>query len=463
MKKLTGTDVLRECNGNLFFGNADCELARFSKDTRTIMKGDTYLGIQGDNFDGNLFYQKAFDLGASTCILDHFDESSFDAEKYFDKTIILVKDTLKSIQKLATYKRSLVNIPVIAVTGSVGKTSTKDMIASVLKTKYKVLSSIGNLNGQLGLPLNILRLEDEEVMVLEMGMNEAGQIETLTNIAKPTIGVITNIGTAHIGILGSRENILKAKLEILSGMPKGSSLVINYDNDKLHDLSLSDINIITCGIREKSQFQASHVEIFENRTTFKVDDKISTYDVSIPAMGFAFVENSLLSIAVGRLLSLSEEEIQKGLKTFTLSSNRMEMISLKDDILIINDAYNANYEAIVSALDTLIRLHGSRRIAVLGDVLEMEDYAKSIHYNIGQIEFLKKVDAIFLNGESAKYIQDGAIANGISKENIFYFSKKEDLEKSLISFLRPDDTLLIKASNGMHFGEIVDKIKESFL
>ena len=462
MKKLTVHDVLSVCDAKLFFGNEDCILKNFSKDTRTIQNGDVYLGIQGENFDGNVFYLKALEKGASCCILDHFDESSFDQEIYSDRTIVLVEDTLLAIQQLATYKRNLVDIPVIAVTGSVGKTSTKDMIASVLSQKYHVLKSEGNLNGQLGLPLNILKLEDEEVMVLEMGMNDFGQISILTNIAKPTIGVITNIGTAHIGILGSRENILKSKLEILEGMQKGSQLVINYDNDLLSQMDLPDYHIIKCAIHTPADFEASDIEILENESQFMVHDQVSKYPSLIHAMGEAFIENSLLSIAVGNILHLTTKEIQTGLETFKMSGNRMEMITLKDGITLINDSYNSNYEAIISALDTLVRVPGKRKIAVLGDVLEMEDYAKEIHDKIGHIDSLTKMDAIFLNGESALFIKEGAIANGISSDRIYYFEQREDLLKSLLAYLKPKDKVLIKASNGMRFFEIVDKIKESY-
>ena len=229
MIQLNVSDVLRECFGTLICGSEDLVLGHFSNDTRTIQEQDVYIGIRGESFDGNDFYLEALKKGASCCILDRFDIESF--PKDFEmRTIIVVENTIEAIQKLATYKRSKLQIPVVAVTGSAGKTSTKDMIASVLQKKYTVFKTPGNLNGQIGLPLSILELQDEEVLVLEMGMNDFGQIAKLTQIAKPSMAVITNIGTAHIGILKSQENILKAKLEILEGMEPGSTLIINgYD------------------------------------------------------------------------------------------------------------------------------------------------------------------------------------------------------------------------------------------
>lgn len=454
-------DVLRECDGTLFCGDESLELKSFSKDTRTIQPNDVYLGIQGETFDGNKFYLKALEQGASCCILDSFDPKEFD-HHYLDRTIILVKDTVEALQRLATYKRNQVSIPVIAVTGSAGKTSTKDMIADILNQKYCVLKTPGNLNGQIGLPLNILELQDEEVMVLEMGMNDFGQISKLTAIAKPTIGVITNIGTAHIGILGSRENILKSKLEILEGMAPGSSLVINHDNDLLSKLSFQDYKVYGCGINQPSDYVASHLNVLNQLSEFDVSYDNQCYSVSLPAMGNAFIMDSLLAIAVGDLLDLTPSQIRAGLQNFKLNGNRMEFIKVQNGITIINDTYNSNYEALVSAIDTLKQYSGNRKVAVLGDVLELDDFASDIHFQIGEIPSLQSVDAIFLNGEHAKYILDGALNQGISKDQIFYFDNKADMVQMLLQFLQDGDTILIKASHGMRFDEIVDQLKESY-
>ena len=208
-------DIVNVCNAKLVCGNLDLVCNNFSKDTRTILKDDVYVAIRGEKYDGNDYYEDAFLKGASVCILDKLDLDNFNYDKYSDKTVLLVNNTVECLQKIASYKRSLYDINVIAVTGSVGKTSTKDMIANVLKQKYRVLKTEGNNNNHIGLPLTILKLKDHEVLVVEMGMNHFDEIRLLSKIAKPNIAVITNIGTSHIGNLGSRENILKAKLEIL--------------------------------------------------------------------------------------------------------------------------------------------------------------------------------------------------------------------------------------------------------
>ena len=225
MHNIYVNDLVRLCNGKVLYGDSELLLSTFCTDTRKINKGDIYVGICGEKVDGNDFYKEAVEKGASCLVL-----SKEPKERLENLTVVMVEDTLKCLQELAKYKRSLYDIPVIAVTGSVGKTSTKDIIYSVVSKKYKTHRTIGNYNNHLGVPLTILGLRDEEAMVVEMGMNHFGEISLLSNIVKPTISVITNVGTAHIGNLGSREGIRKAKLEILDGMI-GNELIINGDDD----------------------------------------------------------------------------------------------------------------------------------------------------------------------------------------------------------------------------------------
>ena len=267
MKDFLVKDILEICKGNLICGSEDEICKDFCKDTRKIQKGDVYVAIRGEKYDGNMFIDDAIQNGAKVCIVDKLCKTQEEINKYVEKTIILVEDSIKALQELAKYKRKLYNIPVVAVTGSVGKTSTKDAIASVMKQKYKVLKTEGNLNNHIGLPLTILKLRDHDAMVVEMGMNSFGEISILTNIAKPTMCVITNITTAHIGILGSRENILKAKLEILEGMNKKGTIIINNDNDLLHKWKKTeskDYKVYTYGIEKESDLMAKNINIFSH-------------------------------------------------------------------------------------------------------------------------------------------------------------------------------------------------------
>ena len=309
MKEIIVKDIVKLCKGEILLGNENEVLENFVKDTREVREGDVYLGIKGENHDGNLMYEDALKNGAKICILQKNSvvkeiDINMIKEKYKDRTIVVVDNTIIALQKLAEYKRSLYNIPVIGVTGSVGKTSTKDIIASVMSKKFKVLKTLGNYNNQIGLPLTILRLKDHNAMVVEMGMSELGEISNLTKIAKPTVAVITNVGTAHIGILGSRENILKAKLEILEGLKENGTLVINNDNDMLHNWNNKNksnkYNVVTFGIDNNSDIMAKDVITLENGSKYKIDINNNEYDVNVSVGGTHFVLNSLCAIAIGK-------------------------------------------------------------------------------------------------------------------------------------------------------------------
>lgn len=337
MKPIYIKDIIEICNAKLLCGNSKETLSNIIRDTREIKQGDTYIGFKGEHSDGNLLYEEALEKGAKICILQ---ESSLLAnnqetanktaelelikekieKQHNNASVILVKDTTKALQQIAEYKRNLYNIPVIGITGSVGKTSTKDIIASVMSKKFNVLKTLGNYNNQIGLPLTILRLKDENAMVVEMGMNMPNEISTLSKIAKPTVAVITNVGTAHIGNLGSRENILKAKLEILDGLQKDGILVINNDNDMLHNWYISKAHtahkIITFGMENKSDIMPYDVELSENGSTYKIDLDGKTYNVHISVGGNHFVLNSLCAIAIGRIFSIKTEDILSGITKF---------------------------------------------------------------------------------------------------------------------------------------------------
>ena len=301
MLELKVRDILEICNGKLILGNEEDILDEFKHDTREIEKGDTYVGVKGENLNGSELYENAFEIGAKACIVQDIDIPENKLTKYQDKIIIKVEDCIEALQKIALYKRNLSNIPVIGVTGSVGKTSTKDIIASVMSKKYKTLKTEGNYNNHLGVPLTLLRLKDHEAAVVEMGMNHLGEIRKLTNIAKPTMSVITNVGTSHIGELGSRENILKAKLEILEGMKDDAPIAINNDNDMLHNWYLENKEkrrILTFGIDNKSDIMANNIISTENGSTFTVDINDKEYKVEINVGGKHFVINALCAICV---------------------------------------------------------------------------------------------------------------------------------------------------------------------
>ncbi len=453
-------DIIKKCNAELVFGNEEEICENFSKDTREIQEGDVYIGIKGENFDGNIFFVKALEKGAKVCILENIDIPEEIKTKYADRTIIKVQNTIKALQEIASYKRSLYNIPVIAVTGSVGKTSTKDILASVVAKKYKVLKTQGNLNNQIGLPLTILKLKDHTAMVVEMGMSKLGEISTLTNIAKPTICVITNVGTSHIGNLGSRENILKAKLEILEGMDKNGNLVINNDNDMLNAWNKTNhtYNVTTFGIENKSNIMAENIKLQEYSSEFIAKDNNEQLKVEVPVGGEHFVYNGLCAIAVGKLLSIESSDILKGIKEFELTKNRMDVKKNKNEVTIINDCYNANYDSMKAAIEYLAKLNSKRKIAMLGDMLELGEYSINLHEKVGEEIVKNKIDILITVGKESKNIVKKALELGYKQENIYSLETTEEAIKVLNQILKPQDAVLIKASNGMCFNKIVEAI-----
>lgn len=455
-------DILKITKGELITGNENLKCSKFLRDTREVKGGEIYIGLVGKKTNGADYFEQAFEKGAIGVILQDIKITDEQKEKYKDKVIIIVDDTLKALQKIAELKRSLYgkNFPVVAVTGSVGKTSTKDIIANVLSQKYKTLKTEGNYNNHIGVPLTILRLEDHEATVVEMGMNHSGEISVLTNIAKPTLCVITNIGTSHIGNLGSRENILKAKLEILEGN-KQKEIVINNDNDLLHKFNKekdNEIKTITYGVEEKSEVYATNIEAKEESSKFICHINDEEFEVEVPIAGLHFVYNALCAAAVGKRLGLTNEEIKRGIETFKLTKKRMDIDVLKNGTKIINDSYNASFESMKASIENLSR-YDNRKIAVLGDMFELGEYAKELHQKVGYEVARNNIDVLICAGENAKYIASKAEEKGMNKENIYYFENKDEILNLLNKILTKDDVVLFKASNGMKFFEIVDKLK----
>ena len=437
-------DILKHCNGKLISGKKDIKCINFITDSRQINKGDTYVGIQGEKFNGNTFYKDAIKNGASACILD--DESVIDK---IDKktTIILVDDSVKALQEIAKYKRSLYNIPVIAITGSVGKTSVKDMVYTVVSSKYKTLCTKGNMNNHLGVPLTILGLKDHEALVIEMGMNHKGEIHVLSNIAKPTLAIITNIGTAHIGNLGSRENILKAKLEILDGMNNGT-LIVNNDNDLLSEVKYD--KLITIGIDNKSDYMAKKIEDNIFSANFYINDKY----ISIPVGSKAFIYNALFAYAVGMKLGIKDDDIIKALESFKLTPHRLELIKHKD-YTIIDDTYNASLDSVNNALGLLGKING-RRVFIFGDILELDMYAKEIHKEVGKSVIDNKIDVLVTVGENSYETYSLVYDNGIEA---YHYNNNQELLEEIDKIIDIGDTILVKGSHGMNLALVVEHLK----
>lgn len=470
MKEIYARDVVKVCNAEIICGDENEVLDNFINDTREIKKGYVYVGIKGEHNDGNLFYENALENGAKVCILQ---KNSVKGkiniqkiqEKYGNVTIILVENTIKALQQIAEYKRSLYNIPVVGITGSVGKTSTKDIVSSVMAKKFNVLKTLGNFNSQIGLPLTVLRLkEDNDAMVVEMGMNALGEIHNLTKVAKPTVAIITNVGTAHIGNLGSRENILKAKLEILDGLQIGGTLVINNDNDMLRKWNEENTNknfkVITFGIENKSDIMPYDIVSSENRSTYKIDIDGKTYTVNVTVGGNHFVLNSLCAIAIGRLFNIKMENILEGIANFELTKRRMQVEKSKKGITIINDCYNANYDSMKAAIEYLGKINIGRKIAVLGDMLELGEFSKNLHEKVGEEVAKNNIDILITVGNLAKDIAIKAIEAGMIEKNVYTCDNNKEAIELIKIKATNGDAVLLKASNALNFQEIFNQICE---
>lgn len=338
-----------------------------------------------------------------------------------------------------------------------GKTSTKDIIASVLSKKYKVLKTEGNLNNHIGLPLTLLKLKDQTAVVVEMGMNHFGEISLLTNIAKPTGCVITNIGTSHIGYLGSRENILKAKLEILEGLSEDGFVLINNDNDLLNNWSKEQnkYRVYTYGIENDSTYKVKNIIQSENESNFEINGA----SCKVPIGGEHFIYNAACAFGIGDLLDVSKKDIVKGISEFKLTSKRMEIINIKDDIKIINDSYNASYDSMKAALEVIKNTNARRKIAVLGSMMELGEYTNKLHEEVGKEVVNNKIDILITVGDYAKEIARKAKELGMN--NIFEFDKTEEAANYLKNNMIKGDLILLKASNSMNFSKILDYLKKA--
>lgn len=462
--KITVKEVLEVTKGKLISGKEDIVCDHFCLDSREVQSGDTYVGMKGEKVDGNAFYEMAMQKGASCLILQGVTISEDIKKQYANTAIILVENTVKALQAIAAYKRSLYQIPVVAITGSVGKTSTKDMVASVLSKKFHVLKTQGNFNNEIGLPLTVLSLKDHDAMVVEMGMNSFGEISTITKIAKPTVAVITNIGTAHIGMLGSRENILKAKLEILEGLQENGTVIVNNDNDLLHkwnETKASEYNVITYGIHEKSDVNAKEVHFTEEGSNYIVQiDGKQHFPVQVKVGGEHFVYNSLCAISVAKVFAIPMDQVLEGILHFELTKKRMEMKKAKNGATVINDCYNANFDSMKAAIDYLGKLSEGKKVAVLGDMLELGDFSKELHEKVGEVVAQNHLNLLICVGKDANYIAQKAKEGGMEESTIYCVDSNEKAIAILKEKLEKEDVVLLKASNALNFTQICEAICE---
>lgn len=454
MQRMTVEDILKATGGELLCGDKNVSFDDVISDSRKITPNSLFVALVGEKFDGHEFIKAAFELGAAAVV------SSKEVEPFLGKTIIKVNDTLTAFGDIARYYKQKYNVPTVAVTGSVGKTTTKDMLAAVISQKFNTLKTMGNFNNDIGLPITIFGLEKEhEAAVLEMGMNHFGEIERLADIAKPDIAVITNIGQSHIENLGSREGIFKAKMEITKQFTDANTLIVNGDNDFLSTTKgKGNYKVIYYGIENpQNDIYAKDIDnkgLCGIKFNAVVDG--AEYPIEVKVPGIHNVYNALAAICVGREFGIEPDKIADGIKNFELTKMRLA-VEEYNGITIINDCYNASPDSIKAALEVLSFADDKRKIAVLGDVLEMGEYAKDAHYSLGK--YIKKngIDLLVTAGENMKMLADGARDNGV--DNVVSFDRTLEVCNFIKDEIKSGDAVLIKASRGMHFEEVYNAIK----
>ena len=434
--------------------NSQNIITRVSIDSRDVDENTLFFAIKGDRFDGHDFVKDVAEKGVGAVVCHKEVECS--------APVIYVEDTKKALLQFATYYRcSIKDLLVVGLTGSVGKTTTKEMTACVLAQSGETLKTEGNLNNEIGVPKTLFRLEKStKNAVIEMGMDGAGQISVLTRCAKPDCAIITNVGVSHIENLGSREGILKAKLEILEGLEKNAPLFLNGDNDMLVTVKNDDYKIITFGIYNKDcDVLAENINEVGLATEFVAVKGDVRQKITIPTVGIHNVYDALTAFAVGMEYGISPEKIAEGLLGYTPSGMR-QRIKETGGITVIEDCYNASPDSQKAGLNSLCKIAKGRKIAVLGDMLELGDYSETAHRNVGEYVAECKVDMLFTYGKQSEFMADSARKSGL--ESVFAFTDKAELIKSLLDEIKVGDTLLFKASRGMKLEEIIEKVYEKW-
>ena len=420
--------------------NLDQDVVGITTDTRRIKPQELFIALVGENFDGHQFLAEAASKGAIAVVVQHQSES-------LNLPQFIVKDTLKAYQQIAHWWRDQLNIPIIGVTGSVGKTSTKELISAVLSTQGTVLKTEANFNNEIGVPKTLLQITpDHDYGVIEMAMRGEGEIALLTEIARPTIGVITNVGTAHIGRLGSREAIAKAKCELLAQMPQTSTAILNYDNPLLIETAAKvwQGETITYGLAGgdlQGNIQGDKIRVLGK-------------DLPLPLPGEHNASNYLAAVAVAQTLEIDLAPLVTGLQV-ELPQGRSRRYNLPNDVVVLDETYNAGLESMLAAVQMLKETPGTRHIAVLGTMKELGDYSPQLHRQVGEKAQELELDLLLVLADETATKE---MAWGAKRIETECFSDRTDLTNKLKAIIRPGDRILCKASNSVGLSKVVEEL-----
>lgn len=441
-KFMTAEQIAKATSGRIYnIKDSNIKITKVSSDSRNIPQGCAFVAIKGERFDGHEFALQAVEQGAGLVV----SEKELENVPY-----ILVDSTRQALLDIAGLWRSLFDIPVVAITGSVGKTTTKEMIACVMSEKYKNLKTQKNLNNEIGMPQTLLQLDESyESAVIEMGMNHKGEISRMTNSCRPDIAVITNVGYSHIENLGSREGILNAKLEMLEGLKDGGTLVLNGDDENLCKVKSDRFKIIRYSIEEnKSDIYAKNIVLNEDSVEFSICDGEKEIACRLNCGGIHNVKNALAAYCVGISAGVEQDKIISALARFKPDALRQNKQKVGNNTFIL-DCYNAAPDSMNSALQMLSAATSNHRIAVLGGMLELGEYSQLLHEAVGKMVAKNKVDYLLTFGGDSHYYVKSAVENGFDKNNAKEFETREQLALFLKNLLCDGDTVLFKGSRGM--------------
>lgn len=458
MASFTVDEIIKATGAELLQKGTAGYVTAVSTDTRTIRTGELFIALTGDNFNGHDFLTNAVSAGCAAVIIS---DKSYVKKLGKNVSAFIVSDTKKALEQLAHFHRMRFRIPVIGVTGSNGKTTTKDMIYSLLSTHFKVCATQKNFNNEIGLSATLLSMADDtDVCVVEMGMRGFGQIAELCSVASPNIGVVTNVGTSHIGILGSQDNIGRAKKELIDALPPDGIAILNGDDPRVNAMGDHfDGKVIEYGINGRYTVRGSDIQYGPSDTRFICTCFDEAFKAKLNLLGIHNVYDALAATAAARVLGISPEKIQKALSEFHNSDHRQSILNIHG-ISIVDDSYNANPLSMEMAFRSVRQLKGNRYFLVLGDMGELGDFSEELHYKTGRKAAELGFDAVITVGTLSRLIARGALEGGISE--ISSFDSCEEAAFFLEKMVHPGDVVLIKGSHYMHMEKIPALLRGAF-